>query len=258
MVDPMFLSAHSIELKLDGCATLTDVSASLRAGELVGILGPNGAGKSSLIKVMAGLITPQAGRMTLGETDFKTLSVIERALLIGYLPQEREAAWPLAVRDLVALGRYAYGDGRALKGRDRNAVDNALAECGLIDFADRRIDTLSGGERARVHLARLLASETPFILADEPVNNLDPNHQLHQMTLLKKRAKNGTGVLVVLHDLNLAIRFCDRLIWLRDGEKIADAPPDETTLLNTIRRVFAIDGQLTSTDVGPQFVQADW
>ncbi|MCB2049078.1 MAG: ABC transporter ATP-binding protein [Novosphingobium sp.] len=199
---------------------LCDVGAELRPGEITAICGPNGAGKSSLLTVMAGLIKPSSGAVELDGAVLDRIHPRQRARSIGYLPQNGELAWDVSVASLVALGRLPHRDaGEA-------AIDRAIATADLSDLASRPVSTLSGGEKARALLARVLAGEPRWILADEPLAALDLAHQLAMLATLRAEATRGTGVVLVLHDLSLAMNHADRVLVLREGTLIADGPPD--------------------------------
>ncbi len=220
------LELLSVGVRLAGRDVLCDVSTTLRSGTLTALLGPNGAGKTTLLRAIAGLV-PSTGRMRLAGADTAALSLPERARRIAYLPQGHVAHWPLPVRDIVALGRYAAGarDPARLAAADRAIVEAAMERTDCLRFADRDVQTLSGGERARVMLARVLAADAPVILADEPTAALDPRHQLSVMRLLQAEARRGAMVVAVTHDITLAARFADRVILLAAGSLAADAPP---------------------------------
>ncbi len=218
-----------------------DASFTLRGGEMLVLVGPNGAGKTSLLRAAMGLLPPAAGKVRLGGEDPARMSPSLRARRVAWLPQIRPLAWPNRVRDIVALGRFAYGvaPGR-LAGRDAAAVDRALESAGLAAFSERSADTLSGGEIARMHCARALASEAPLLLADEPVAALDIRHQLQVMSLLRRQVEDGGGVLAVLHDIDLAARFADRLLWMKEGAIVAAGSVDETLDEKRIESVFEV------------------
>lgn len=211
----------------DGRRLLDAVNFRLGAGELTGIIGANGAGKSTLLKCLAGLQAAD-GELLLDGQPMATLSAAQRARRLAYLAQGHRVHWPLAVHDVVALGRLPHGDGRSA--HDAAIVNRMLAATASSALAQRNVLTLSGGERARVMLARALASEPAILLADEPLAALDPAHQLSIMQLLTREAASGLAVAVVLHDLVLAARFCHRLVLLHQGKLIADGPP--ATVLN--------------------------
>ncbi len=235
------LRVRNLEVRLGGRPIVREVSLSLRPGELVALLGPNGAGKTTLLRAALGLIPPDGGSVRLDGLPPSRLSPAARARRVGYLPQHRPLAWPNRVRDLVALGRFAHG---ATPGRlgpaDRRAVDAAIRNCGLERFRSRAADTLSGGEQALVHCARVFASEAPLLLVDEPVAALDPRHQLRVMGLLRRRAREGGGVLAVLHDIAVAARWADRICWMRDGRLVAGGAPGATLTPETLAAVYDV------------------
>ena len=244
------LTARSVTLTRQSVHLLKNVSLEIKSRELVCLIGPNGAGKSSLLRSLIGLEKLQSGIVEIDGKALSGLRPAERARKVSYLPQIRKLAWPLRVFDAVALGRFAYGvaSARLSKG-DREAIDSAINACDLLSFIDRRTDTLSGGELARVHIARALASKSPLILADEPLAALDPKHQLRVMNLLWDFTRNGGAALVVLHDISLAAQFADRLIWMKNAELIADGPPDETLTSSTMRQVFDVQAKISEGHV---------
>ena len=246
------LEARGLSYAVDGRVLVEDASFRLDAGELVALLGPNGAGKTSLLRLALGLLPTLTGSSEIDGTDVRRLKPQERARHVAYLPQTRPLAWPARVRDVAALGRFAYGGalGR-LRVEDAEAVDHALAACDLANLADRSVDTLSGGELARVHLARALAARAPLIVADEPAAALDPLHQHQLMALLKSAAEQGVGVLVVLHDLALAARYADRLIWMQAGRVVADGAVRDTLCADRIASVYSVRARVDLTTSQP-------
>lgn len=209
---------------------LKGVNCALQPGKITAICGPNGAGKSTLLQAMAGLLDPDSGGIELDGAKLSDLPPRERARRMGYLPQLAEVAWDVPVRTLVQLGRMPHGDQLA------EPVDAALAALDLAPFADRRAQSLSGGETARVLLARVLAGEPDWILADEPLAALDLGHQLDLLRHLRRAADAGAGVVLVLHDLSHAMNHADRVIVLDRGSLVADAAPtsalDHVTILD--------------------------
>lgn len=223
---------------------LRGVSLSVRAGELVGLIGPNGAGKSTLMEAALGLIPFKGG------SNLAAMSATERARAAAYLPQSREIAWPVSVEDLIALGRLPWpGSGRSAG--DRAAIDAAIARMGLAEFRKRTALRLSGGEQTRALIARALAQQTPLLIADEPIAGLDPAQQLSCLRLFGDLAREGHGILVSIHDLGLAARFCTRLVLLAGGQIIADGTPDQVLRDDLLRRAFGITARRIDTPDGP-------
>lgn len=245
------LLARNISVRAGTATLVHDASVTLSAGELVVVLGPNGAGKTSLLRALLGLAEVSSGRAMLDDQDCTTMPADKRARLVSYLPQRRPLAWPNKVRDIVALGRFAHGAalGR-LSLRDAQAVDNAIAACDLTSLAERNADTLSGGEIARVHFARALAACAPLMVADEPTAALDPLHQLSIAQLLRSFVDGGGGALVVLHDLALAARIADRLVWMHDGRIVASGTPAETLSDELIGNVYGVRAHVARDDNG--------
>lgn len=225
------LMARGLTLRAGTKRLLDGVTVSLAGGQVTGIIGPNGAGKSSLLRALVGLAEPDAGLITVDGATLPRPGSRARARLIGYLPQTQEVHWPLTVRRTVELGRLPHlGPWRTPGARDRAVVAAALDRTAVGDLATRPVTVLSGGERARVMLARLLVGETPVILADEPVAALDPRHQLAVMELLRCEAHDHRRTVgLVLHDLTLAARYCDALV-LMDGGRVIEAGPTEAVI----------------------------
>ncbi len=243
------LVLEQVEVALGERRVLAGVTLRVGPGELVALLGPNGAGKTTLLRAALGLATHDAGAVRVGGDDPRRLPAAERARRAAYLPQQRPLAWPLSVRDVVALGRFAWGAAPGRPGdADAAAVRAALHECDLEALAGRRADTLSGGELSRVHVARAIAAQAPLLLADEPIAALDPLHQVQVMTLLRGYVDAGNAVLVVLHDAALAARFCDRLAWLSGGRVVADGAPAQTLTRERFAEVYGIDAAVRQVD----------
>ena len=217
----------------------------MQPGELVVILGANGAGKTTLLKATLGMLERQSGNACIGEQSILDLDVTQRALQIAYLPQMRPLAWPCPVTDVVALGRFAYGAHLGqLKEADVAAVEQALIDCDLAHLATRPTDQLSGGELARVHCARAFAASTPWLIADEPTASLDPYHQICILQLLKAYTSKGCGALVVLHNIDLAAKYADQILWMHKGQVIASGPPQETLTEDNLKQVFNVQAQV--------------
>lgn len=225
---------------------LEAASLTVAAGEVIGVVGPNGAGKTSLLRAGLGLLPATAGEARLSGRPLAALKPDERAKLVGYLPQDRRVAWNLPARMVAALGASDLSDVAA----DALALER-LARVGAADLADRGVLDMSGGERARVLLARLLATRAPLLVADEPVAGLDPDAQLLTLDLLRAEAARGAAVVVTLHDLGLAARSCDRIVVVDHGRIVAEGPPREALSRFILSHVFRLDGELIETQAGP-------
>ena len=223
---------------------LQDLSLQVNAGEMLGLIGPNGAGKSTFLNTLAGL-NEYRGRIKINDNDMLTYSRRQRAQVIGLQPQSVSSAWSISAKDVVALGRIPWGDS------NDEIIREAMTYTGISDLADRAIDHLSGGERARVWLARVLAGRPDVLLVDEPVANLDIHYQLSVMSLLKAYANDGHAVIIALHDLGLAARYCDRLALLNHAEMVTFGTPAEVLQVETLRQVYGIDVEIDLDRIPP-------
>ncbi len=251
----MKITATDIGLTLGGAQILRGVSATFEPGQLTVILGPNGAGKSSLLSCLAGLRHPDSGSVTLDGTDIHSLDHRQRARSIGLLPQSAETHWNIRADALVALGRYPYQRGWGLGDTDKSAITAAMDATETADFAARSVNSLSGGERARVLMARVLAGEPQWILADEPLANLDPGHQIDMLELLKAQAMAGQGVVAVLHDLTSAAHYADSILLLNDGSVFASGPARDVLTRSNLRDVYGINTNIGDAPDGALQIQ---
>ncbi|VDC31649.1 ABC transporter ATP-binding protein [Pseudogemmobacter humi] len=237
------LSLDNLTVRRGASAVVDGVGLKVAPGEFVGLIGPNGAGKTTLLRAALGFIPHE------GASNLAALSPAARARAVAFLPQGRDIAWPVSVADLVALGRAPWG--AADPGHP--AVAGALSRMGLDGFHDRIATELSGGEQTRVLIARLLAQETPLILADEPGAGLDPEAQIRAMQVFADLAASGRAVVASIHDLGLAARHCTRLVMLERGRLAADGPPREVLTDALLARVFGIRAFHAETADGPVF-----
>lgn len=243
----MDLICDGLGVVLAGRAVLAEVTAVLRPGRVTAILGPNGAGKSTLVKAAAALVPLAQGRVRLGERDVHAIPPRDRARTIGYLPQDAAVHWNLMVREVVALGRLPHrGPHAALSSADHAVIDAAVAATAITHLLHRPIGDLSGGERGRVLLARVLAGTPDWLLADEPLAALDPAHQIDLLGRLRDVARGGAGVVLVMHDLVQAQRAADDALLLQDGRVVAFGPVDAVLTAANLAQVFGVRvGELT-------------
>ena len=236
-----YLSLTDANVVQDKKSLLKNVSFSIESGMMVGLVGPNGAGKTTAVRALLGQQKMSSGSAKIADVNVATYTPQALARAIAYLPQTRHLAWPIGVYEAVALGRFAYGGalGR-LSHVDKTAIDAAMLMCDLHMLARRSVASLSGGELARVHIARALASETLALIADEPIAALDPRHALDVLNLLKAKAKSGAAVLVILHDLNWATRFCDEIILMDQGHVVAQGVPRTILTSQSLADVFGV------------------
>lgn len=243
------LRATGLAVALGDRSVLHGVDLTAGPGEMVGLLGPNGAGKTTLLRTLAGLLAPQTGSVTLDGTPLARIPPAELARRLAYLASGDECRWPLAVEALVALGRLPHRTPWSrLSERDLAAIEAAMRFTGVLGLAGRPVTQLSGGERARVLLARALAGDPELLLADEPVAGLDPGHQLDVMALLARRAADGGTLVVALHDLTQAARYCTRLVLLSAGRVMADGPPQAVLTHENLRAAYGIEAAIGTLD----------
>lgn len=235
------IATQGLGVDLGGRAVLDEVGVTLTPGTLIGVIGPNGAGKSTFARALTGLVPAARGRVTIDGADVAGLSAAEIARRVAYLPQGTSLHWPLSVERLVGLGRLPHlGPFSRIGAADAAAIRAAMRDTDTLALAERVATELSGGERARVMLARALASGTGALVVDEPLASLDPGHQLEIMALLSARAAAGALVVLLLHDLSMAARFCGRLLLIDRGRLVADGPPDAVLTDARLRAVYGI------------------
>ncbi len=245
----MTLAACRIDVRLGRRDVLRCVEAVIRSGRITGIIGPNGAGKSTLIRALAGLVPVTAGSIDLGETPLARITGPARGRSIAYLAQERTVHWALSVEAVVGLGRLPHrGCGAA---QDRLAVQAAMTAADVVHLRERAVTELSGGELARVLLARALAQEAAILLADEPSSGLDPEHALSLFSVLESLAADGHAIGIAVHDLTLAARFCHDLVVLSGGRVVASGPVAEVMRPDVLQNVFGVRFHVGTLDQVP-------
>ncbi|BBD98643.1 ABC transporter ATP-binding protein [Sphingobium amiense] len=246
------IAAQSLSVRLGRHPAVRGVDLALEPGALVGIVGPNGAGKSTLIRALLGLAKADEGRVLIDGQDAARLDRRAVARAVAYLPQGQTLHWPLGVERLVALGRLPHlGPLSRLSPQDEAAVAQAMARADVLHLRDRIATELSGGERARVLLARALAVGARALIADEPLASLDPGHQIDVMALLKAEAQGGALVVTVLHDLGMAARWCDRLVLMDRGTLVAEGAPLDVLTAERLRQVYGITARIGQEDGVP-------
>ena len=245
------LACRDLSVVIGPTRILSDVTLDIAVGRVTAVVGPNGAGKSTLLSCLAGLRAPSSGAVALDGEALAAMRPRARARRIAFLPQTPEIAWSVEARTLVELGRTPFVGARGQTAADRAAVDRAMTAANVSAFERRIVDTLSGGERARVLIARALAGEPEWLLADEPLTGLDPAHQIDAAALFRRLADDGAGVVLTLHDLSLALRLADRIVVLAEGGVLADGPPETALTPQVLRRAYGVEATVAQGAGGP-------
>lgn len=244
------LAARDIAFQRNQQLLLQNIHLELNAGELVGLIGPNGAGKSTLLKILAGLQKPSCGVVHFADQALTKLSAKERSQKLAWLAQGGSIHWPLSVERLVALGRLPHlAPWQAINANDQTAIEQAIQHTGIEHLRHRDATTLSGGERTRVLLARALAAEPMVLLADEPIAALDPGFQLQTLELLRHFSQGQRACIVVLHELSLAARYCDRLYLLKSGSIVDTGSVAKVLSAENLKNVYHIECEIGCTSV---------
>jgi iron complex transport system ATP-binding protein len=238
----MQIEARDLAVRFGRMTLLRQINMSIGAGEMVGLIGPNGSGKTTLLRILANLRQSDEGTVSYAGRSAAQIGARRLAQQIAYLAQGANVHWPMRVETLVGLGRLPHRRPmQSLTCGDAAAVERAMVACDVVAFRDRTMSEVSGGERLRILLARALAVEAEILLADEPIAALDPLHQLQVMELLRRTAREGRGVIVVLHDLALAARYCDRLVLLAGGSILAEGEPNDVLTDTHIATAYGVD-----------------
>ncbi|GGN18188.1 MULTISPECIES: ABC transporter ATP-binding protein [Marinomonas] len=246
------IESKELGLNVDGRALLANFSMTFEPGKIYALIGHNGSGKSTLLKLLAQQQKPTQGRILLNDQAIESWSPKKFAQQVAYLPQQTPATDSLSGRDLVSFGRYPWHGllGRLNK-QDHQYIDDAMALTNTKDYADRLVDTLSGGERQRLWLAMLLAQRSQYVLLDEPLSALDIAHQVDMLNLIKKLSQElNLGVIIVIHDINMAARFCDHIVALHSGKMIASGSVDELFTPQTLEDIYGVNMHITDHPAG--------
>jgi ABC-type cobalamin/Fe3+-siderophores transport system ATPase subunit len=245
------INATGLKYKIGNLSILKGIDFEIKAGELVGLIGPNGAGKSTLLRLLTQVEPASSGEIQFDGKAIDQVSAEERAKRIGYLVQGARAHWPFSVEKTIGLGRIPYQKWwQQASSEDDAKVQQAMEITQTLAYRNRIVTTLSGGEHTLVMLARIIASEPQLILADEPVAALDPYHQLHVMEILRNHAREHRAAVVVLHDLSLAARFCDRVYLLNHGALHCSGTPGEVMNMENIASVYGVKSRITNDEEG--------
>ncbi|WP_164116377.1 ABC transporter ATP-binding protein [Sphingorhabdus sp. Alg239-R122] len=252
----MTLAAQDISVRLGNTQILEGVHAAFARGQVSAIVGPNGAGKSTLLDCLAGLRVPDMGEVSLDDAPLTDIPPGQRAQRLGYLPQVQDVHWDIDARALVAIGRFPHRGAFAGESEmDRSAIDDAMAAMDVTGFAARSVNSLSGGERARVLVARVLATQPDWLLVDEPLANLDIAHQLDMLAALQKAAHDGgMGVVMVLHDLSHAMNFADHVLMLDSGMVAANGGPADALSVQNIENVYHVHARWLESGDGQKLL----
>ncbi len=234
------ISMNKINLNIGKRKILSDINILFQSGTITGIVGPNGSGKTTILKIIANIINSKSGNVCLDHKDYNKYKRLDLAKKISYLPQEINIAWPLSVYNVVMTGLTPFSEIEMDYEKKERGVNSILDELNLKKFSSESVNNLSTGERARVSLARALVGNPAFLLADEPVSSLDPFYQLNILELINKKAKNGMGAVIVMHDLDLARRFCDNLVIIQNGKIVSNDIPDMSLNDKNLKEIFAV------------------
>jgi iron complex transport system ATP-binding protein len=241
------LEVRGISFGYNAGLLLKDISFSVAAGELIALIGPNGSGKTTLLKIILGLLQPSAGEIALLGQPLSTYPPLARAKTIAYVSQQPALSFPLTARELVALGRYPHGARRGESPTDRLAIEIALEKTSAKELCNRQFNSLSGGERQKVLIARALAQSAQVLLLDEPTLHLDLNFQMQILSALKRRCvEDGITVITVLHDINLVSLFADKALLLSGGILRGFGPVAEVINEASIKELLDVDMKLIS------------
>ena len=236
------LKLHDIRFSIENNTILDGISAHFKPGKVHGIIGPNGSGKSTMLKNICRIWEPQAGTIILNDKDYRSIPRKELSKIVTLVPQQTNVSFPIPVYDIVAMGRNPHlGRFEGLKKTDQEIIDHALKQTNIYELKDRTINELSGGESQLSIIARAFATEAPLILLDEPTAELDIKHTLAIIGILSTLKEQGKTILVTLHDLNLARKFCDTISIIHRGKIFFTGSPEQAFSEENIRKVFEVN-----------------
>lgn len=249
-MDEAAISARDLCFSYGSGRVVDQVSLSASISELIGVIGPNGSGKSTLIRLLSGVLTPERGEVRIGARALREMSRLEVARAVAVVPQEHRIEFPFSVAEVVLMGRSPHVGGfRFEDGADIAIARRAMERAGVLDLAGRSIHELSGGERQRVVVARALAQDTPILLLDEPAAFLDIRHEVEMYDLLHDLKREGKTIVSVLHDLNLAALYCDRLLLMKNGRTVKFGSPQEVIQYSVLTSVYETEVYVDVNDV---------
>ena len=244
----MSIKAKSIFWEVDNKRIIKDISLEISLGEVVSIIGPNGAGKSSFLNVLSGDIKPTSGSVSFDETNLKDISIQERSFMRSVMSQSQQIVYDFSVKEIIEMGWLDRGIA-SYSGNFKEAVMKVASECSVHDLLEQKFNTLSGGEQRRVHFARTLiqlwrpsnSHDPRYMFLDEPTANLDILHEQNLMKLVRSKAMEGIGILSILHDLNLAAKYSDKLVIFKNGSLIKSGSPEEVLQSKVLTEVYGLD-----------------
>tara|TARA_B100000965_G_scaffold9105_1_gene7046 strand:- start:2179 stop:2952 length:774 start_codon:yes stop_codon:yes gene_type:complete len=244
----MSIKAKSIFWEVDNKRIIKDISLEISLGEVVSIIGPNGAGKSSFLNVLSGDIKPTSGSVSFDETNLKDISIQERSFMRSVMSQSQQIVYDFSVKEIIEMGWLDRGIA-SYSGNFKEAVMKVASECSVHNLLEQKFNTLSGGEQRRVHFARTLiqlwrpsnSHDPRYMFLDEPTANLDILHEQNLMKLVRSKAMEGIGILLILHDLNLAAKYSDKLVIFKNGSLIKSGSPEEVLQSKVLTEVYGLD-----------------
>ncbi len=242
----MLITASDLALTYNGHRVVDGFNLKLNERSVIGLVGPNGSGKTTVLRGLAGLLEPVSGNALIGGKQAARMDKQQRARMVGWVPQQESSAWPLTVQEVVRLGRAPHrGWFMPFTPADMEIVERSLARADLLDLKHRPVTKLSGGEFQRVLIARVLAQEPRVMILDEPTTSLDIQHQIQVLDLVRGLVQEqGLSIIMAIHDLNMAARYCDGLVLMHKGRQISSGLPEEVLTPENFRAVFGVDARL--------------